>query len=78
MTPLTSIVTMYVGQLVSVRAHAGHSSQEDQLLYLDGLELAYEGLQVSFHPIDLYSDIGDQVVPTATYVHTAGVWVRAI
>lgn len=74
MTQFTSIVTMSGGILISVRAHAGHISTEDQQRYLDGLELAYDGLCVSFHNIDLYSDIGDQQGPRLEYEYSDGVW----
>lgn len=74
MTQFTSIVTMSGNVLISVRAHAGHISTEDQQRYLDGLELAYDGLRVSFHNIDLYSDIGDQQGPRLEYEYSDGVW----
>ncbi len=76
MTQFTSIVMTYGVDLISVRAHAGHNSQEDQQCYLDGMGLVYDGLQVSFHHIDLYTDIGDPVGPRTTYVRQDGIWTR--
>ena len=60
MVQYTSRVLVVGGSVHSVRAHVGHMEMPDIEAYLDGIE-PVEGMQISFHWIDLHADVGDAV-----------------
>lgn len=62
MTKYTSIVHTRGGQILSVRAHAGHMTAADTAAYIDGHNPPLpRGNQFRFDHVELYSDIGDSV-----------------
>lgn len=59
MVKLTSVVSVVDGVVRSVRAHAGWMGDAEVDAYLEGLELAKDGLNVVFNRITLYADVGE-------------------